>query len=81
MGNDALRVTVDVCRGSLVRAQVGVRRGTETILLHLQKNAITIYFYRALQLVVLKIGNLVILSGLFSHSYGKNVRGKNRVLE
>ena len=25
---------VDVCRGSLVRAQVGARRGTEAILLH-----------------------------------------------
>jgi hypothetical protein len=35
MGNDALWVSfVDVCRGSLVRAQVGMRRGTETILLH-----------------------------------------------
>ena len=36
MGNDASKVTVDVCRGSLVRAKVGVRRGTEAILLHTQ---------------------------------------------
>jgi aspartyl aminopeptidase len=36
MGNDASRVAVvDVCRGSLVRAQVGARRGTETKLLHM----------------------------------------------
>ena len=35
MGNDASRVAVvNVCRGSLVRAQVGARRGTEAILLH-----------------------------------------------
>ena len=35
MGNDALRVSVvDVCRGSLVRAQVGAKRETEAILLH-----------------------------------------------
>ena len=36
MGNDVSRVAVvDVCRGSLVGAQVGARRGTEAILLHL----------------------------------------------
>ena len=29
---------VDVCRGSLVRAQVGTRRGTEAKLLHLFLN-------------------------------------------
>ena len=35
MGNDASWVSVvDVCIGSLVRAQVGPRRGTEAILLH-----------------------------------------------
>ena len=36
MGNDASWVSVvDVCRGSLVRAQVGARRGMEAILLHI----------------------------------------------
>ena len=40
---------VDVCRGSLVRAQVGVRRGTEAILLHQDwihqdKNTFDYYF-------------------------------------
>ena len=35
MVNDASWVSVvDVCRGSLVRAQVGARRGTEAILLY-----------------------------------------------
>jgi hypothetical protein len=36
MGNDVSRVAVvDVCRGSLVRAQVGARRRTEAKLLHI----------------------------------------------
>ena len=36
MGNDASwEAVVDVCRGSMVLAQVGVRRGTEAILLYL----------------------------------------------
>jgi hypothetical protein len=34
MGNDASRVTVDVCRGSLVRARVWARGRTKVILLH-----------------------------------------------
>ena len=35
MGNDDSWVSVvDLCRGSLVRARVGARRGTEAILLH-----------------------------------------------
>ena len=29
---------VDVCRGSLVRAKVGARRGTEAILLHILRS-------------------------------------------
>ena len=34
IGNDASRVTVvDVCRGSLVQAQIGATRGMEAILL------------------------------------------------
>ena len=37
IGNNASRVSVvDVCRGSLVRAQVGARRGMEAIPLHTQ---------------------------------------------
>ena len=37
MGNDASWVTVvDVCRGSLVRAQVWVRGRSKVILLHVQ---------------------------------------------
>ena len=36
MGNDALwKAVVDVCRVSLVQAQVGAKRGTEAILLHM----------------------------------------------
>jgi hypothetical protein len=34
MGNDASGVTVDVCRASLVRAQVVARGRTKVILLH-----------------------------------------------
>ena len=39
MGNNALwEAVVDVFRGSLVRAQVGARRGTEETLLHQVKS-------------------------------------------
>ena len=38
MGNDGSRVSVvDVCRGSLVRAQVGAWRGKEAIPLHMDE--------------------------------------------
>ena len=38
IGNDALwEAVVDVCRGSLVQAQVGVRSWTEATLLHMYR--------------------------------------------
>jgi hypothetical protein len=52
MGNDASRVAVvDVCRGSLVRAQVGARGGTEAILLHEHGlTSITAYWINAIHI-------------------------------
>jgi hypothetical protein len=42
MGNDASWLSVvDVCRGSLVQAQVGARRGTESFNVSYQHSNIT----------------------------------------